>query len=212
MKYVKNLPGTDEGLSQALRDKSWTMIKEPRRVTSLMMAALPFALLNAWIYLFLLANLNPEGGLHLRTETFSFSISINFIEIILGLAACYMFMVLHEFIHALLIPNAFQSDKTVWGLNAMYGFVSTREAMKKGRFLLISILPFVCLSLILPVILHLTGHLSGFMIFLCLINALGSCVDVMNIVLVAFQVPRGRWVITNGFETYYSPSRSMKST
>ena len=35
------------------------------------------------------------------------------------------------------------------------------------------------------------------------INAMGSCVDCLNICLVAIQVPKGSYIVNNGFETYF---------
>jgi len=112
-------------------------------------------------------------------------------------------MAIHEFLHACFIPNVLKSDKTHWGINGIYGFVSTTEMIKKGRFLLISIMPFFLLSILLPFVLHVVGFLNGYTILLCLINATGSCVDCLNMCLVAIQVPNGANIINNGFETYF---------
>ena len=64
-------------------------------------------------------------------------------------------------------------------------------------------MPFSLLSLILPFILNILGWLNGYTILRCLINAGGSCVDCLNMCLVAIQVPRGSYIVNNGFETYF---------
>ncbi len=38
---------------------------------------------------------------------------------------------------------------------------------------------------------------------LCLINAAGSCVDCLNMCLIAVQVPNGSYIMNNGPETYF---------
>jgi hypothetical protein len=114
-----------------------------------------------------------------------------------------VFNVIHEFLHACFIPNVLKSDKTYWGYNGFIGFVYTTEKIKKGRYLIISIMPFILLSVLLPFILNILGWLNGYTIFLCLINAVGSCVDCLNICLVAIQVPKGSYIVSNGLETYF---------
>ena len=150
----------------------------------------------------ILSFLDPSLFDFIHDGSFSFTFKLNF-SAILYVAGIFVFMMLHEFLHAVFIPNFIKSDKTFWGINGLFGFVFTREAIKKGRFILISAAPFVLLSVILPFILRLFGLLNGYTVFLCVINALGSCVDFLNIILVAFQVPTGRTIINNGFETYY---------
>jgi hypothetical protein len=112
-------------------------------------------------------------------------------------------MTIHEFLHACFIPNILKSDKTYWGINVFCGFVFTTEKIKKGRFLIISIMPLILLSIIFPFILNILGWLNSYTILLCLINAMGSCVDCLNICLVAIQVPNGSYILNNVFETYF---------
>lgn len=45
--------------------------------------------------------------------------------------------------------------------------------------------------------------LNGFICLLCVINAYGSCVDLLNIVLISVQVPKDSYIKMNGAETYY---------
>lgn len=114
-------------------------------------------------------------------------------------------MFLHELIHAAFIPNITKSDKTFWGLNGLFGFVFTTEPINKGRFLIISCMPFLLLSFCALPIAYLCGFLNTYTFLLFFINAAGSCVDFLNIILIIFQVKGNRAIINNGFETYYSP-------
>ena len=64
-------------------------------------------------------------------------------------------------------------------------------------------MPFILLSVLLPFILNSLGWLNGYTVFLCLINAMGSCVDILNMCLVMIQVPKSSYIVNNGFETYF---------
>jgi len=110
---------------------------------------------------------------------------------------------IHEFVHACFVPDAFRSDKTYWGIRFFYGFVHTTEKIKKSRFIIISLMPFILLSVVLPFILNAFGWLNACTITLCLINAIGSSVDCLNACLVAVQVPRGSYVVNNGYDTFF---------
>ena len=112
-------------------------------------------------------------------------------------------MILHELLHAVFIPGFLKSGKTFFGFNGLFGFVFTTESIKKARFLIISVMPFIILSIVLPIVLNAFQLLNGFTVFLCLVNAAGSCVDFLNVALILFQVPDGNIIVSNGFETYY---------
>ena len=112
-------------------------------------------------------------------------------------------MLAHELVHACFIPNAIQSEKTFWGINGFFAFVYTTEVITKTRFLVISIMPFLMLSIIFPLILSTLNLLNGWVLMLCLLNAMGSCVDCLNMLLVVNQVPKGASIVSSGIETYY---------
>ena len=52
--------------------------------------------------------------------------------------------------------------------------------------------------------LRIFGLLNGFVCLLCLINAGGSCVDLLNIILIAIQVPKDSYIVNSGVETYFN--------
>ena len=132
-----------------------------------------------------------------------FSFTINLLEILGILIALYLYVVIHELLHGIMIPNFYKSNKTVWGLNATGGFVFTTEELSKKRFLLIAILPYLVLTVGVSVILGLAGVLNNLVLFLVILNGVGSCVDFLNIALILFQIPNGSKLINNGFETLY---------
>lgn len=202
MKYVKKMPDIDVALSQKLRNDGWEKLKEPPNLAFATLCAMPFALLLGGITIWIAYLLNPLLFEFLKGETLKITITFNFMTQ-LFIIVILVFMLLHEMIHAIFIPNFMKSDKTFFGINGMFGFVFTTEPIKKWRFIIISIMPCVLLSFVLPFILNLFGLLNGYTVFLCLLNAMGSCVDVLNLFLITFQVPNGNTIINNGFETYY---------
>ncbi|MFL0198429.1 DUF3267 domain-containing protein [Clostridium sp. WILCCON 0269] len=207
MKYIKKIPTSDKELSNKLISEGWKKLKEPSNLGMATLLSIPFAFINGIIFMVLVFYLYPPLKEFLNSNKDGFSITItlgkNLFALIMHIVTIFIFMAIHEFLHAFFIPNVLKSDKIYWGINAFFGFVYTTEKIKKSRFLIISIMPFIMLSVILPFILNIFGWLNGFTIFLCLINAMASCVDCLNICLVGIQVPNGSYVMNNGFETYF---------
>jgi hypothetical protein len=203
MRYAKKIPPTDKELSNKLITEKWTKLKEPSNLGIATLLSLPFMFINGAISMLIIFYLYPPLKEFLSSkQDYSFSFTVNLLTLIY-FVIILLFMTIHELFHACFIPNILKSDKTYWGVNVFCGFVFTTEKIKKGRFLIISIMPFILLSVIFPFILNILGWLNSYTILLCLINAMGSCVDCLNICLVAIQVPNGSYILNNGFETYF---------
>ncbi|EJO5347750.1 DUF3267 domain-containing protein [Clostridium botulinum] len=203
MRYTKKMPWTDKELSKKLLLEGWTRLKEPTNLSMAILLSIPFMFINGFISMIISFYLyNPLKEFFMDNNGFKLKVTITPV-VIIYIGIIFLFMTTHEFIHASFIPNMLKSDKTYWGINAFCGFVFTTEKIKKRRFIIISIMPFILLSIILPFILNSLGLLNWFTILLCLINSMGSCVDFLNICLVTIQVPKGAYIINNGFETYF---------
>ncbi|WWU45911.1 DUF3267 domain-containing protein [Paraclostridium sordellii] len=203
MKYTKQLPKTDENLSNQLLIDGWKKIKEPSNLTLATLLSIPFMLFCSIIFLSLIFYINPDfKNLFRISDSIRFTIQIN-LKTLLFLAGIYLFTLLHELIHAIFIPNALKSDKIYFDVRLLYGFVYTTEKISKFRFIIVSIMPFIILSIIFPILLNAFGLLNNYILFLCLLNALGSSVDFLNIFLILTQVPNKSYLIINGFETYF---------
>lgn len=203
MKYSKKIPSTDKELSSKLISEGWVKLKEPSNLGMATLLSIPFMFINGIISMGIFYYLYPPlKELFFNQHEFSITFKVNLFTLVY-VVILFIYMTIHEFIHAFFIPNVFKSDKTYWGINGLCGFVYTTEKIKRNRFLVISIMPFILLSVIVPFILSFLGWLNGFIIFLCLMNAMGSCVDCLNICLVTIQVPRNSYIINNGFETYF---------
>lgn len=202
MRYAKKIPPTNKNLSEELLSSGWKKLIEPSNLGMATLLSVPFIFINGVIEIFILYNLYEPFQIFTKNQSFSFKFSID-LWTLLYVLGIIIIMIIHEFIHACFIPGVLSSDKTYWGINGIYGFVFTQEKIIKERFLLISIMPFFLLSIILPFILKALGVLNNYTVFLCLINATGSCVDMLNICLVMRQIPNGANIINNGFETFF---------
>jgi len=203
MKYTKKLPTTDKNLSNQLLSEGWTKIKEPSNLTLATLVSIPFMFFSAFIFFKLIFYINPSlKEIFNIGNNISFTIQFN-LKTLMFLVGFYLFMLLHEIIHAIFLPNVLSSKNVYFGIRALYGFIYTTEEISKCRFLIVSIMPFFLLSIVLPILLNSLEIMNGYTILLCLINALGSCVDLLNIFLISTQVPNKSYIRINGFETYF---------
>lgn len=202
MKYVKKMPAIDHELSIRLFSDGFKKIKEPGNLALAVLLSFPFVFVLGGVTAWLAYLLKPELFAFMQSESFHITIPID-IKSLLFLIMVFVYMFIHEMIHVIFIPDFLKSDKTYWGLNGLFGFVFTTEPIKKFRFIIISVMPFFLLSLVALVIFYFVGLLNWFTLGLCLINAAGSCVDFLNLLLIATQVKNGQIIINNGFETYY---------
>ncbi|MGB4587690.1 MAG: DUF3267 domain-containing protein [Clostridiaceae bacterium] len=203
MNYAKNIPLTDSTTSKKLSNEGWSKLKEPSSLSAMFLFSLPFMLVNALITGGLIYLLYPPmGELFLSDANFSFTVTLN----IFSLVYVVGFIMIHELIHAVFIPNAFRSSKTLWGIIGLGVFIYTTETLSKRRFIMISIMPYMVLSLLLPLVLSILGGLNSYTILLCLINAMGSSVDFLNGYLILVQVPDDALILSNGRETCYRKS------
>ncbi len=203
MKYVKQLPQTDINLKEKLEKEGWIKIKEPRNLPLAILCSYPFIIILCGIIIFLGYVLKPEIFNVFTKDTFSININLG-INTVVFIVSVFVYTILHEFIHGAFIPDVLKSDKIFWGFNGVFGFIGTQEPIQKRRFIIVSCMPFIILSLVALPVAYLFGFLNGYTFMLFLINAGGSCVDFLNIVLISFQVKENRRIINNGFETYYS--------
>lgn len=129
----------------------------------------------------------------------SITLQINPIHLVWLLAL----LLVHELIHLLLVPKVFQSEKTWLGLTLFGGFVLTEETMTRRRYLVITLAPFVVISVIGPLVIGALGWLTPAISFLMLLNALGSSVDLLSAALIVSQVPSKARVTNRVTKTFW---------
>ena len=207
MKYVKTLPATDKNLSKELIASGFKKIKEPKTLLSAILISLPIACIISLSYIFIIYIFFQPFQKYIdgmfNTNTFNININFNISKLIFYFLIFLVLICTHEFIHLVCIPNFLKSEKTYWGITFYGGFVATTEKISKFRFVIISIMPFLFISIIFPLIMTLLGFLNNFIIFLCFINAAASSVDILNLFIILFQVPNNSYIVNNGNETYY---------
>jgi hypothetical protein len=208
LKIVKNIPSTDKALSEKLASDGWQKIKEPKNLFTTILVSIPFMLIAGIISgLIIRQYFNPFKEFFNGPFSLSFSLDLK----TLGYAGTVLALTLtHELIHAAFIPNVIKSKKTCLGIKGFGGFVSTTEIIPMGRFVIISIAPYLLLSIVLPVVLGYYSLINVFWAFLIILNAMGSSVDFLNAALILFQTPRRSYIVNNGIETYYIPASRHK--
>ncbi|GAA0741420.1 DUF3267 domain-containing protein [Clostridium oceanicum] len=205
MKYIRRIPPSDKAVRDKLISEGWERLKEPTSLGKAILLSIPFMIINSIIFMSIIFYIYPpfKEFLHNSNDGLRIAFHVNLFPLVMYIIGTFVFVSIHEFLHACFIPNGLKSDKVYWGISGAAGFVYTTEKIKKGRFLIICIVPFIVLSVILPFILKALGWLNGYTIFLCLMNAAGASVDLLNICIISVQVPKNSYIINNGFETYY---------
>lgn len=200
MKFVRKIPPTDKDLSEKLVADGWTKIKEPKNLFTAILASIPFMIINGILAIFIIIQFyNPIVNI---MDKQSFSIVIDILDIIYFIIGSLILIIVHELIHMIFIPNFIKSDKVCWGITLNGGFVATTEKISKTRFIIISTMPLIILSIVFPIILGVCNALSGFIVFLIIFNAMASSVDILNLFLIVFQAPKNSCILNNGFETF----------
>lgn len=201
MKYIKRIPKTDPSMRDYYLKAGWKKLKEPQNMWISIVTSIPLMVVCAAICIYEIYLLKPTLFAFFSNDSIVFTIKLGYL--ILLLVVLYIYTFLHEIIHIICVPHFRKSTKTYWGVRLRFGFAYTAEIMGKCRFILVSVMPYILLSLVAPIIFSLVGLLNGITTTLFVVNAAGSCVDFLNIILVSTQVPRNGEIVSNGSETYF---------
>lgn len=200
MKYAKSIPKTDLKRRESLLSKGWQPVKEAPNLLIAIVLSFPFMIMNALITYFVLRLINPNSAaqvIHIITApSWEFTIRYDYLLYLI------LLVLVHEFLHLICIPNFYKSTETFWGIRPWGVFVYTNQELRKSRFLVISMVPFITLSILIPAILGLLGFLNVFILVLVFFNAIACSVDMLNFFTILVQVPGGSRIINNGFESY----------
>ncbi len=203
MKILNTLPKSKQSLHLELIHNGWVPIKEPKNVLSAILLSVPFMLVNVIISIGIIHIFSTISLREFGLSSDSLSITIN-LGIILWLA---LLLILHEFLHLVFIPNFIESEKTFVGFTLFGGFVITEEEIIKLRYIIITIAPFIIISVILPLLVSMCGLLTTTLKFLILLNAMASSVDMLNLLLILKQVPKHAILKSNGPKTYWKTQK-----
>lgn len=206
MKLRNKLPQSDPILHVELINNGWIPMKEPKNLISAILLSIPLMIVASMISI---GVINIFSSIFLRDFGFSsgaITITIKF-SIILWLA---LLMIIHELLHLMFIPNFMKSEKTFVGLTLLGAFVITEEEISKSRYIFITVAPFIILSIILPLILSVVGLLTTTLKILVILNAMGSSVDLLNLLLIMKQVPKHATLTCNGPNTYWKKDQTKQ--
>ncbi|HEX2919563.1 MAG TPA: DUF3267 domain-containing protein [Bacteroidales bacterium] len=176
---------------------------------SSVLVSAPLMILSALFSFIILDLFSPfsleEFGINLSQDI---EITISFLDLAYFLMLSIIVVLFHELIHLVFIPGFLTSDKAFLGITYFGGFAYSEEVLSKSRCTLILLAPFVVISIILPRILGALNLLSPLVKFLILSNAMGSCVDMLGLILILIQVPAGAYLTCNGTRTYWKRTDS----
>lgn len=203
MKYIKKIPEENKEYTEELLKTGWKKLKEPSLKVS-MIISFPISVFLVFLNIKYFQYFTPlKEFINNSGNGFRMEIKLGILELIFYLLMMIAFLILHEFIHLLFMPNFLKSERTFWGMRVTYFFALTEEEMSKFRMITVFAAPLVLLSFILPAFLNILGIMNGFIVLLCVLNAGGSYVDVFFIILVLFQIPNRSVVKNNGAVTFY---------
>ncbi len=198
MRY--KFPPVNSERHSELITSNWIQLHEPKNIVSVILAAIPLMILNTLLSITVLGIFSPfslaDFGID-PSQTITLTIHLQDLAYLIGL------VFIHELIHLVFIPDFLMSDKTFLGITYFGGFVYSEEVISKSRFILITLAPFVLLSIILPGILGALDLLNPLAKVLILLNAMSSSVDMLSLILILIQVPAGAYLTSNGIGTYW---------
>lgn len=180
--------------------EGWKPLNEPKSLMSATLLSLPFMVINALLsigIIYLFSSFSKQKFSFITGDSITITIDIGVIIAIL------LVFIIHEFFHLIFIPNFLKSNDTVIGLTLFGAFVHTEQKITKVRFMFISVAPFLFLSILFPLILSISGILTGKLLVFILLNSLGASLDILGLILVFIQVPKNALIRNNGTRTYW---------
>jgi hypothetical protein len=113
----------------------------------------------------------------------------------------------HEFIHLMMHPQQGRSRDSVVGLwpKAFVFYAFYDNEMSRNRFLAMIAMPFLLLSVCPVLLFWITGKVFLWMVFVALVNGIGSCFDLLVIGMVFAQLPGNTLIRNKGWVTYWKP-------
>lgn len=201
MKYISKIPKADINLNGKMINNGWKMLKEPKNLVTATLISLPISIINIYLCMLFMKWINKD--LLTIVNSIVYGGKITFTIKFMYIVYIYLYILLHEVIHLILIPNFTKSKSTFISVKLWGGFVYTEEVIKKRRYLIITILPFIILSFVVPLLMTLVGINPMIILTLSIINSAGASVDVLSFILLLFQVPKNSSIKNNGMKTFY---------
>lgn len=120
-----------------------------------------------------------------------------------GALISLLFLIPHEFLHAICFPKKAQVNLyfTIWG-----AFVMSSYPITKIRFIMLSLLPNIILGivpLIVWIFIPIDNLTTDILFSFGALNLLMGCADIMNVFNSITQMPKGSLQQLSGFNSYW---------
>ncbi|MGD0087339.1 MAG: DUF3267 domain-containing protein [Verrucomicrobiota bacterium] len=113
--------------------------------------------------------------------------------------------VIHELLHAVVHPMKGLSPRTVLGFwpSTLMFYAHYDGEVSRNRLIAILLTPLIIISIVPLVVAAVVQVTSGWAAFLSCFNAVLSCVDMLGVAMLLFQVPRTAVVRNQGWKSYW---------
>ncbi|GIM27728.1 hypothetical protein CPJCM30710_03940 [Clostridium polyendosporum] len=199
MRIRNKIPKCNKEKNALLLGDGWILIKEPKNIIQSIIFSIPLMIFLGFISIYIINLFSPITLADFGVQQHNFSMTINVVDIFIII----IFIYIHEIIHLIFVPNFLNSDNTFLGLTWFGGYAYTEEIITKERYIFIAAMPFLLISVGSILILGPIGYLTPILKFICIINAVASSVDFLNIILISIQVPNKSKIVMNGELSYY---------
>ncbi|ATD55078.1 metalloprotease family protein [Clostridium chauvoei] len=116
----------------------------------------------------------------------------------------YIIMMLHEFIHSLILPNCLSESVIIrYNLKRLSIYAYSNIEISKGRMLLTLAMPLLLLTIIPTIISYILGF-SIYLYVLASVNAIISAEDFMNFFLIVKNTPNNSKIYMKDEKLYYN--------
>lgn len=185
MKFILNEFPDDKNFDPK---KGWTALKESTNMWVVQIQSLPILLLMLF-------------SVEVLFEIVNIDFSVNFLE--MGLAFL-IFMPIHELIHAICFPEGMDSENLYFGFSVkgLVFFAAYIGEMERNRFILTLCSPFVIITVVGFLILSIIGS-NSLIEHIIMMNAIGSSMDIFNVIKIIRQIPRNAVVKNKRVRTFW---------
>lgn len=185
--------------------EGWTKFREPTMFV-FWLYALPVAALSL---LGLVVAIGSVGDTSAKIVINTHDVTTAQLALVAVLTVLGFFAVLvcHEAVHLLMHPKQGRSRDSIVGVwpRAVVFYASYEGEISRNRFLVMVGSPFVLLSVCPVLLFWLTGRVIFWLVFVALVNGIGSCFDLLVIGMVLAQVPSNALIRNKGWLTYWKP-------
>jgi hypothetical protein len=183
-------------------NEDWTPLEESSDLWVVQLQAVPFMILNVLAVVLFMRLIGIRFDLNITTMLISF----------------FIFLPVHEFIHALFFPEGLMSKNVFFGftIKGFALFAAYLGEMKRNAFIKVLLAPFLIITLIGFLYLIFFGR-NELVEHIIVFNAIGACVDCLGVYLILRQVPKGAFVRNKMIQTYWRtnvgkmPDNAMES-